>query len=180
MPLIWKIFNVCIVLVPKCALWVALVCSGVHYLMESAGIMDVVVNAMALTFVLDVDEMIFSRLSTVVTKHIMSNLEEMPLFETNTEESETDEEVLRRFHSEETGSGRLRKIALILPKRLLQIIVLQILFMAFYYARNCVHLEDGSWVSKTMYLPSDLTYRPFPLMFGFDPPEVGDAYWTYD
>ena len=46
--------KACFILLPKILLWLALVRSGVHYLMETAGIVDVVVNAMALTFVLQV------------------------------------------------------------------------------------------------------------------------------
>lgn len=179
MPMGWKVLNFFIVLVPKCAMWVALVCSGVHYLMESAGIMAVVVNAMALTFVLDVDEMIFLRLSTMITKHIMSSLEDMPLFETNTEETETEHEVLERFHIDEVGRGRLRRINLLLPKRLLTIVALQFFFMWLYYQRNCVRLEDGSWVSKDMHLPKDLAYRPLSLMFGVDPPREEKPFWTF-
>ena len=41
------------ILLPKCLLWLGVTRSGVHYLMETAGIMDVVVNAMALSFVLN-------------------------------------------------------------------------------------------------------------------------------
>ena len=46
--------EACFILLPKSLLWLGLVRSGVHYLMETAGIVDVIVNAMALTFVLQV------------------------------------------------------------------------------------------------------------------------------
>merc|ERR1712060_40133 len=178
MPRGWKIWNFCIVLIPKCALWFALVCSGVHYLMESAGIMEVVVNAMALTFVLDVDEMIFARLSTSVTKHIMSSLEDLPLFDISPDESEEDHEVLRRYQQEEVGPRRWRKVVMVLPKRLLIIICMQAFFMVMYYYRNCVRQPDGSFVSKEMFLPKDLSYRPLSLMFGVENEKESDPFWT--
>lgn len=180
MPLGWKVLNFFIILVPKCALWVALVLSGVHYLMETAGIMDLVVNAMALTFVLDVDEMIFNRLTTTVTKHIMANLEDLPLFDINMEEAEKDEEVLERFRNDELSwRGRLRKLVLVIPKRLAIILTLQVAFMWIYYKRNCVQSADGSSVSKAMHLPRDLTYRPLQLMFGIESEEEENVFWPY-
>merc|ERR1712046_31330 len=62
MPILWKIINLLVVVIPKVGIWLALASSGVHYLMETADIINMVVNAMALTFVLDLDELIFCRL----------------------------------------------------------------------------------------------------------------------
>ena len=41
------------ILLPKTLLWLGVTRSGVHYLLETAGIMNVVVNAMALSFILN-------------------------------------------------------------------------------------------------------------------------------
>lgn len=41
------------IVIPKTLLWLGVTRSGVHYLMETAGIMNVVVNAMALSFILN-------------------------------------------------------------------------------------------------------------------------------
>lgn len=46
-------FEAIFILVPKTLLWLGVTRSGVHYLMETAGIMNVVVNAMALSFILN-------------------------------------------------------------------------------------------------------------------------------
>jgi hypothetical protein len=178
MPLFWKVINAIIVVLPKCILWSSLVISGVHYLMETAGIVDVVVNAMALTFVLDVDEMVFSRLSTNVTKHIMQNLEDLPLFDISQDENEEEHEVLERYEKEEVGPGRWRKVAMVMPKRLLMIVGMQVFFMVIYYNRNCVQQPDGGFVSKEMFLPKDLSYRPLSLMFGIENEGESDAFWT--
>jgi hypothetical protein len=175
----WKITNFIIVLVPKCALWLALVSSGVHYLMETAGIMDVVVNAMALTFVLDVDEMVFERLMNPTTKHILSNLAEIPNFDTSAEEAEEEDEVVKRYEKEELGGARWSKCKMVLPNRLIMVVILQAFFMWTYYVRNCDRQEDGSYISKEMHLPEDISYRPFALMFGMGPAEVKERFWPY-
>mmetsp|Transcript_70509 Transcript_70509/g.181708 ORF Transcript_70509/g.181708 Transcript_70509/m.181708 type:complete len:546 (+) Transcript_70509:141-1778(+) len=175
----WKILNFIIVLVPKLLLWLALVASGVHYLMETAGIMDVVVNAMALTFVLDVDEMVFERLMNTTVKHILGQLNDMPRFDTSREENELDQEVVDRYEAEELGKGRWRKITLLIPKKLVIVVIMQAFFMWTYYARNCDRQEDGSYISKEMHLPEDISYQPLSLMFGLAPTEVKEPFWPY-
>jgi len=103
MPFMWKTINFIIVFVPKVCLWLALASTGVQYLMETANIVNMVVNAMALTFVLDIDEMVFARLTTKITQHIMSKLERLPLYEMTEEDCETEEQVIARFEEEEYG-----------------------------------------------------------------------------
>jgi len=175
----WKLFNVCCVLVPKCALWLALVRSGVHYLMETAGIVDVIVNAMALTFVLEVDEMVFNRFASGMTKHIMSCVHDLPTFNTDDVEEETDEQALERFYRTEVGSARWTgKKLLVVPVRFLQVLSIQLLFMWDYYRSNCVRQEDGSWVSKEMHLPVGLEYSPLKLMFGIESATEHEPFWT--
>eukprot|EP00440_Ansanella_granifera_P004891 gb/GFBE01005305.1/.p1 GENE.gb/GFBE01005305.1/~~gb/GFBE01005305.1/.p1 ORF type:complete len:377 (+),score=80.92 gb/GFBE01005305.1/:1-1131(+) len=176
-PLHWKVINVCFILIPKSMLWLALVRSGVHYLMETAGIVDVIVNAMALTFVLEVDEMVFHRFSTTVSKHIMSRLQDLPNFDTDAEEVESEQQALARFNASEIGENRWRKLYMIIPVRFMWVVLLQGLFLFDYYRTNCDRLPDGSWVSKAMQLPTDLTYHPLKLMFGIEGSEVDQSFW---
>jgi len=179
MPWYWKLFNVVGVLVPKVLLWAALVRSGVHYLMETAGIVNCVVNAMALTFVLEMDEMVFNRFASSMTKHIMSCVQDLPNFSTEEEEGMTDEQALERFYNTEVGSARWSgKFLLILPIRFLSVLAIQVLFMWDYYRSNCVQHEDGSWVSQTMYLPAVLDYSPLRLMFGIEGQPEQEPFWT--
>merc|ERR1719356_1009111 len=133
---------------------------------------------MALTFVLEVDEMVFQRCTTAITKHIMANLEDMPLFNTNEEESMSHGEVLRRFESTEQGTARFWKFFKFIPKTLLSIIFWQIVFTHVYYLRYCDREEDGSWVSKDMFYPKDLSFNPFRLMFGIPNQEESTPFWT--
>jgi len=161
MPLCWKLANVVVVLIPKFFIWCSLVSAGFHYLMETAGICDLIVNSMALAFILEIDEMIFSRLATTATKYMMENIEDMPLFSTDEEETETDEMVLHRFNAAEFGPGMRRKmISLVFPRRLLTILILFAVFYFKYYVSHCTEEEDGSWVSKPMYWPELTSYNP--------------------
>eukprot|EP00435_Cladocopium_sp_Y103_P030976 s2266_g7.t2 len=176
-PTHWKAFYIFFVLLPKFALWLAVAKSGVHYLMETAGIVDLIVNSMALTFVLEVDEMVFHRFTTALTKHIMNSIQDLPNFDTTREETETDQQALERFKAEELGNARWAKLRLCLPWRFLIVLLLEALFVWHYYHVNCVKLEDGSWVSKELRLPKDLAYRPVELMFGLLSTD-GDPVWS--
>ncbi|OLP86737.1 E3 ubiquitin-protein ligase arkadia [Symbiodinium microadriaticum] len=177
MPLHWKLFNACFILLPKILLWLALVRSGVHYLMETAGIVDVVVNAMALTFVLQVDEIVFQRLCSTVTKDIMSKLEPRAMYDLDEVDKESDAEALAYFNEVELRRGWKSVLFQIFPMRMFIIILCQCLFLLDYYMSNCEKLKDGSWVSKDMHLPVDMTYSPLSLMFGMLR-EQDTAFWT--
>ena len=106
-PAHWKIFNFLFILLPKLALWLAVARSGVHYLMETAGIVDLIVNSMALAFVLDMDELIFNRFTTSLTRHIMGSIQKIPIFDLQNVENETDAQALERFRTEEFGRATL-------------------------------------------------------------------------
>merc|ERR1712183_383788 len=133
---------------------------------------------MALAFVLSIDEMVFERLATLAAKHIMQNLENLALFDTNEEENETDSEVLERFYREEVARGKLGILAVILPKRLLSILLLLALFVFKYYTFNCQRSEDGSYVSNPIHLPADVRYNPLSFVYGFFLSESEHPVWT--
>merc|ERR1719323_909406 len=116
MPRLWKALNAFAVLLPKIYLWWTLVSTGFQFLMETAGIVELVINCMALTFVLSVDEMVFERLATMAAKHMMTNLQDMPLFDTEREEKETEKEVLEQYEREEFGSQKWKIILMIVPR----------------------------------------------------------------
>mmetsp|Transcript_40303 Transcript_40303/g.93415 ORF Transcript_40303/g.93415 Transcript_40303/m.93415 type:complete len:484 (+) Transcript_40303:33-1484(+) len=181
MPLYWKLANVCFILLPKSVLWFGLARSGVHYLMETAGIMDVVINSMALTFVLQVDEILFQRLSSAFAKEIMSRLESKELFNMDQEDAETDAEALSLYNDTELSKGWLSIIARSFPVRLFIIISLQGVFLLDYYSSNCERLADGSWVSKAMHLPASMGFHPLnvlTLMFGLEGEMEEEPFWT--
>lgn len=167
MPMRWKVANFVCVFLPKLFIWWTLTSSGMHFLMETAGITDLVVNCMALTFVLSIDEMIFEKLMTTAARHIMSSIEDLPLFDEPMEETQGNDEILRQYFREEHGQ-RWRLISLVIPKRLLIVIVCLILFICKYYLQNCTREEDGSWVSKTLHYPtSNVPYNWLTFLYGY-------------
>merc|ERR1711939_311492 len=63
MPLTWKVINFLFVLLPKVVIFKSTAETGTTFLMESAGIADVIVNAVALTFVIGISQLAFSTFS---------------------------------------------------------------------------------------------------------------------
>jgi len=176
-PLGWKVANVVFVCLPKLYIWWTLTSGGVHFLMETAGIVDLVVNCMALTFVLSIDEMIFSRLLTVASKHIMNNLEDLPLFDTSDVEHEDEDVVLNRFIESEYGSSRWKLFCIVIPRRLVLILILLAMFVCKYYFQYCDAGEDGSLVSKPLFRPESVPYNPLSFMYGLGLSEEADPAW---
>lgn len=165
-PMHWKIMNFFFIFCPKCWIWWTLTSCGFHFLMETAGIVDLVVNCMALTFVLSVDEMVFEKLATVAAKHIMGALQDKPLFPEPDEESEADHHSLLRFQIDEFGHNYWRLLWLVIPKRLLLILGVLGFFVCKYYYQYCERSEDGSWVSKAVYVPKEVPYNPLSFIYG--------------
>mmetsp|Transcript_104254 Transcript_104254/g.270240 ORF Transcript_104254/g.270240 Transcript_104254/m.270240 type:complete len:463 (+) Transcript_104254:173-1561(+) len=177
MPLGWKIMNFVFVFLPKCWIWWTLTSVGFHFLMETAGIVELVVNCMALTFILSIDEMVFEKLATVAAKHIMNSLQDKPLFELPDEENEVDESSLQRFQADEFGHHRWKLLCLVLPKRLLIILGVLAFFTCRYYYQYCDRTEDGSWVSKAVYTPKTVPYNPLSFIYGLFLDLADDPVW---
>merc|ERR1712113_804422 len=102
--------------------------TGFHFLMETAGIVDLVINTMSLTFVLSLDEMIFDRLATKAAKHIMESLEDLALFDTSLEEQESQADTMKRYTAMEFGRPLGHVMSMVLPRKLLMIIVFMLAF----------------------------------------------------
>jgi len=154
MPLRWKVFNMVFLLVPKIFIWRMLTMAGVHFLMETAAMVDQIVNTTALSFVFTTDELILERLTTKATKHIMTNLEDYELFDHDHYESESDQEALERYARQEMNWFKFsHRDWWLLPRRLFWSFVLMVLFLAEYYWHNCRRMDDGSVVSTDQYYP---------------------------
>lgn len=164
MPNTWKAVNLVIIAVPKLVIWAVLVSSGFHFLMETATITNLIVNSMALAFILSIDEMIFEAFSTVAVKHMMEKLTDHVLFEAESEEIESEDDVLQRYTSTELGSQRVFSCyKWIIPRRLIFCLLLMGGFYWKYYAVNCILMPDGSWVSQPLLQPEGVGYN----FFGF-------------
>jgi len=181
MPLRWKMFNTVFLLFPKIFIWRMLSMAGVHFIMETAAMVDQVVNTTALSFVFTLDELILERLTTKATKHIMANLQDYDLFDDKVYEEESDQEALDRYNKQEMTWRMSGRDWWLLPRRLFWSVVLMMLFTAEYYLHNCVKMEDGSWVSVDMFLPSTAHLDAWCFVQKFlahCSNEVATAFWT--
>merc|ERR1719254_381248 len=86
MPLPWKVVTWVVIIIPKILIWYTTSTNGVTFLMETAGIEDVIVNVTALTFILNLDEMIFDLFSHKAVHHILDRIE--PFLIDSSEEAE--------------------------------------------------------------------------------------------
>jgi len=138
--------------------------AGVHFLMETAAMVDQIVNTTALSFIFTVDEMILERLTTKATKHMMANLTDYPLFNIKEHDEEHDQAVLDRYEENEMHWTWRCKDCWLLPRRLAWSVLLMTVFTLEYYHHNCTRLEDGSWISKDISLPILAHLNPLCLI----------------
>jgi len=167
-PVIWKIVYFVVVVVPKGFLLYNVCWMGLRFLMESAGILDLVLGAMTMDFILQLDELLYSALGSAATKHLMDGLQSYEYDVTDNED----------FLDNERSGGSKAKwgaIKLTIPRRLLFTILILVIFMARYYLTNCDWV-DGMFVSKPMYLPESSFYDFENFVTG-KVKSVKDHYW---
>jgi hypothetical protein len=192
----WKIWNILTVLMPKTVIFFLTLNSGTIFLMESAGIDDLIVNSTALGFLLNLDEMILSALRTDSLKHLMYSCDVFELFDPD---DEGHQERLTVAHNDrrstrhttphqanlaltrkQTGwRSRLNRLSNILPLHLILVFFLTCCCIMNYYTKHCDHV-NGRWVSKPMHLSKTLTFTSanslFPYLFPV--PRDHEASWT--
>jgi len=180
MPLGWKAANVVLLLIPKVAVWMITLIGGVTFLMETAGIDDCIVNSTALAFILNIDEMIYESLTNNFTRAVMQNAEAYELVDGSVDENYTDAEALAAFERTRLRSN-IKFVAGLFPYRVILTLGFTALGVGFYYHKNCLKSSDGTWVSKSMYLPLDDEYTVFEafLPMWFSPAHKSKPYWTY-
>jgi len=172
---LWKVINILIVVVPKGLIMKLTLQTGVCFLMETAAIEGVIVNAVALAFLLSIDEMFFNNVGCSSSKHIMEVLENFSPKEETQEESDFEVKYTGRSWSTPTW----------FPTRFMIVLIVTIGCLADYYARHCTLPEGGSWiggwVSRPMFTPKSTAFNwgdaLFPWLFHL---EVTDspAYWS--
>jgi len=164
MPMRWKVFIALGVLIPRIFIWRMLTLAGVHFLMETAAMVDQIVNTTALSFVLCTDELVHERLTTAATKHIVSSVTDHLGYEHKEERSNQD--WLTCFRDHELSWRPQQKFPMI-PWKLVWAVFLMFVFICEYYHHNCTTLEDGSSVSLPVAYPphSHMTMSNFLLKF---------------
>jgi len=185
MPKAWKILNVLVIVVPKFFIWGTLAVNGFQFLMETGGIQNLILNSLAMTFILQIDELLASRLCTTATKETMNKLKAYQLFSLDEEEHARDEEVLEEFDARDgTWKVTNRKfLSLLIPRRLLIIIGATAFFYWYYFIRFCNKLPDGSYISEPIYPPKEIQrFGMFFIKWLFYPSSierVDEPTWVY-
>jgi hypothetical protein len=194
------------VLVPKLLLCHYVLREGVKLLMDTAGIMDMVLGAMSMGFVLSIDEVIFDTIASVQTKHIMAALVEtdfspdeiwiqdsegpagIPRNETDTSytgiprniEIVTDTSYTQNGAEVAKPLALWRLLLIMFPRRLAIVIAVVCVYVSKYYIEKCV-FKHGQWISKDMYLPLTTEYSVRDFVFDcflHTLPRSLEPFWT--
>lgn len=183
MPVHWKVMNFFFVLIPKFMIWKLTASTGVTFLMESAGIEDLVVNSVALTFILGISEMVCETLTSATTHEMLDRCKEYPMWNHKKVARMTDDDILNTFGSDEAMRPitYLETLQALLPGRFLGVCSLTIFFVWSYYGQHCIRYEGSA-----TYIPKDVLVAPttkFNFLNAFLPSvfpvyKEGDLVWT--
>ncbi|CAE7938825.1 NITA, partial [Symbiodinium sp. KB8] len=174
MPLHWKLFNLFCLLCPKIYLWLLTVDIGIVFLMETSEIEDMIINCVALGFILQIDELMMGIMPPECTKmlEVLKGYakENRPQTHLPEEEECRRHQLARNWHCWTPALW-----AALIPRRLLGMLAVTSFFVFKYYVEHCVHLDDGSWVSKPLRLPKEsslsilsFVFGPLPMLFPID------------
>jgi len=182
-PLHWKIINLIILLIPKAVIGRLFAAAGIFFLMESSDIVSTIVNTTALCFVQHIDELVFERLTTRMTRVLMNNIQDLILFDPSENDHIEDDEMLDHYGVDEIDRPVMtRKLWWLLPRRLCLILFIMGLLVTEYYYKNCDRTESGSWISKEIPVPasSHIKFHCFLRHVGFfsDCVHKQSYFWT--
>eukprot|EP00434_Breviolum_minutum_P023170 symbB.v1.2.020440.t3/scaffold1722.1/size104679/1 len=170
MPLHWKAVVFFIVFLPKLALCHYVLLEGTLLLMDTSGIMDSVLGALSMSFVLGLDEMLYNAMTSSAAVSIMLQLEKA-VEEEELAQEKRDEAGQQMAHDISWCSWSL--IRQIIPVRIVVTMAVMGLYVGRYYEFKCKWsdrcgnwetLKRGKldewhlWVSKDMYTPSRASY----------------------
>ena len=146
MPIHWKIITGLIVLIPKVTLCYFVLLEGTTLLMDTSGILDTVLGAMSMAFILDVDEMLHDCMITRAGRSLMQKIQALR------EEPQGEDVEGPRYHGK--GPSFLDLFRQVVPTRLLVTLLCLAVMIDRYYQFKCVYKEElGMWVSKPMHVP---------------------------
>eukprot|EP00929_Paragymnodinium_shiwhaense_P048814 TRINITY_DN24642_c0_g1_i1.p1 TRINITY_DN24642_c0_g1~~TRINITY_DN24642_c0_g1_i1.p1 ORF type:complete len:429 (-),score=60.60 TRINITY_DN24642_c0_g1_i1:382-1668(-) len=176
MSVFWKLFSALTVLLPKAVLWTMTVDTGTSFLMETDGIDDIIVNSVALTFLLTMDEIIFEGLMSAKTKYLLDACED---YDTGGTSKHAAAEPAEEAPLCSRLCGAMWTVVNQSCWKLLLTAILTALFTMHYYVQHCTYVS-GRWVSQPVYTPSTTAYNflnallapIFPLAHSKEP------YWT--
>lgn len=164
----WKFFYILTVLLPKALLWKGTTQLGVTFLMETESIADVIVNSMALAFVLNIDELVYVTFTAPEAKFLMDNLVQYSPPPAPPSEWPAWLESI------------IFLMKLLIPRRLFLTVSLSAIFIYYYYVQKCESGPDGVLVSRQMFLPLGTSLNPIAAFFPtFSlPKHEAEPYWV--
>lgn len=181
MPLMWKAVNMLLVFLPKLTLCWMTSKAGITFLMETSTIDEVIINSVALGFLLEVDEILIQQFMSEQARWLLEKCEDFVVDEQKNEML-TEGEQVERFILREKLS--LCAVALDLLANRLHMLILSIVltfvFVTFYYVDHCVN-DNGRYVAKPLYLPTSTSYTfaNFVLPSFFHVDRADDPSWQY-
>lgn len=183
MPFHWKVLNWLLILLPKLALWKVTTEAGIVFLMETQGIEDLVVNSVALAFILQIDELLCSELMNVKVHQLLEKLEVNVTGELSAideVERMTDQELFEKNQQEIFDPWNLKDLWALVPVKFVLTIFITWFFMMRYYWSFCVQSEAGGVVSKSLGLPlgSKLSLASAYLASIFPHPTEEKFFWS--
>lgn len=178
MPLRWKITHLVAVLLPKSLICQVACRSGTVFLMETAGIEDVIVNAVALMFIMQLDNMVYDHMFGRATRLIMDRVEDW--------HNPVVVEVSLARGAKHTLRRGIREIWHSFNGRLESVCILTAVFMLDYYSSHCIQVGKdwtgliGGWVARPAYFPKSINLSPLAAFFPsvFEVEEESTPYWT--
>jgi len=156
MPLHWKAIVFLLVFLPKLALCHYVLLEGTLLLMDTSGILDSVLGALSMSFVLGLDEMLYNAMTSSAAVSIMLQLEKA-IDEEELEQEKRDEAGQQMAHDISWCSWAL--IRQIIPVRIVVTLAVMGLYVGRYYEFKCKWSDEWHlWVSKDMYTPARASY----------------------
>jgi len=175
----WKLINLVVVWVPKVMLWKLTAEAGIAFLMQTSTISEIIINSVALTFVLRVDELLFELMSDSI-RCMLTVHEEIKDYDEVNEENISEADIMEK-HSERQ---RIRywgtkDWVTLLPFGLVSVSVLTVVFVCQYYYQRCQYAGGGHFVSQSMHLPKSTVFSILSAFFrsSFPTPSLEQPYW---
>lgn len=163
----WKCFTLCFIVAPKLYICHNVLLQGIILLMDTSGIMDQILGAMSMTFIIGIDEMVYSIFASSATKHIMEHICQ----------HWSNARLKEILDGNQFPQGKRCQPLIYVPRRFLYVCVTMFAYVFYYYLRNCT-VWHGTWVSVDMYLPTYPTYHFFNFLLDRIGLEEGAPFWS--
>jgi len=178
----WKVFNVMFVLFPKFMVWKLTAETGVMFLMETAAIDDLIVNSVALTFVLAISEMVCQAFTSETTHEMLHKCQDYPLYDREKLRNMDDEEILKTYgdrkHSRRANVFDILRA--LLPPKVIAVLLLTAFGVWHYYQRHCYSVGFLVYMPNPLYLAKSTTFTVLHAFLPsfFQPDLQTDPEWT--